>query len=130
MKIFDGLNKNILILTIVLIALIAALNIMLKFDENPESLSPVIKGNSLAAINKNIADLSGFDADLDLLEKEGAVLQELDSTLNEVGEITEAVSDFTEDENNLNNLDDNLAGLTGDENVNNEIDKSLEEVSL
>ncbi len=126
----NGLSKNILILTIVLFALIAALSAMFTFNKSPVfSPAPAIKGDN-AAIDKNIAELNSFDADLDLLAEDDIVLKELDATLNEVGEINETAMKLADDEENLNNLDSDLTGLSGDEAIFNEIDQALGDIAL
>lgn len=126
----NGLSKNILILTIVLFALIAALSIMFTFNKNPvSSPAPATKGDS-AAIDKNVADLNNLDADIASFAEDDAVSTELDETLNEAGEISETAENLTKDEENLNSLGSDLGTLSGDEAIDKEIDQALQEVSL
>lgn len=130
MQNFNALNKNILILTIVLFALIAALSAMLNLGKNPASSpEPSLKGG-IVAIDKNITELNSLDADLALFAEDDIILQELNAILGEVGEINDTAINLMNDEENLNNLNSDLTSLSGNENVNKEIDQSLQEVSL
>lgn len=126
----NKMNKNILILVIVLFALIASLGILFSRWQEP-SLGPssAVKGN-IIALDKNISDLNGFDADLALSAQDDIVLNEVDATLNEVGEINGTTASLSNDQENLNNLAGDLASSSNDENINNEIDQSLKDVSL
>lgn len=130
MQNFNGLSKNVLVLSIVLFAFIAALGVMLKFGGNSVFV-PIsnLKGN-IAEIDKNVAELNNFDANLVLFAEDDVVSQELDATLIEVGEISEATSELRSDEKILNSIDSDLGILSGDETINKEIDQLLQEVSL
>lgn len=126
----NGFNKNILILTIVLFALIAALSIMLNLGGNPAAVSTLsLKGN-IAVIDKNVAELDGFNTDLSLFIEEDVVSQELDATLSEVGEISNTTAGLTNDEENLDNLAQDLNNSLSDESTNKEVDQALQEVAL
>lgn len=128
------MSKNILILTIVLFALVAALGAMLSLSKNQASsrvpAAPVVKSITIKDIDKNIAELNNLDTDLALSAQDDAVTQELDTTLNEVGEIAAPVTGLSDEEQNLSSLESNLANLSGDEKINQEIDQSLQDVSL
>jgi len=127
------MKKNILILTIVFFALVVSLSVMLALSSNPASSpAPAVKSITIQAqaIDKNVTELNSFDAELASYAADDNVSQELDATLDEVGEINGATAGLTNDEKNLNNLDSDLTGLSGDEKTNNEIDQSLQGVSL
>lgn len=126
----NGMSKNILILTIVLFALIAALGAMFKLGGNTASVSKLNLKENITEIDKNVAELNSFDADLSLFAEDDIVSQELDATLIEVGEISEATAELRNDEKNLSSFDSDLGILSDDEAVNKEIDQFLQEVSL
>lgn len=126
------MNKNILILTVVLFGLVSALGALLMLSKNPASPlpSPVIKNTTMQDINKSLNELNNLDADLVLISKDDVVLQEMDTALIEVGEINEATASLSGDESNLNGLDGDLTTLSGDEKIDQEIDRSLQDMSL
>jgi hypothetical protein len=126
-----GLNKNILVLTIVLFALVASLSVMIGISNNLViSPAPILEGSITQAIDKNVVELNNLDADLALLVQDDVVSQELDATLSEVGEIDEVSTSLTSDEKNLTDLDNDLNNLSNDEKVNAEVDQSLQDASL
>lgn len=124
------MNKNILILIVILFVLVTALGGMLMLGKSPASPAPVIKGVTIEDIDKNLSELSNLDNDLALFAKDDIVLQEMDSTLAEAGEITESTASLSKEESNLDTLDSDLTNLSGDEKINQEIDKSLQDIAL
>lgn len=126
----NGVNKNVLILTIVLFALVVALSLMFGMSKNPVPPPLALKGNMIQAVDKNIAELNSFDADLALFAEDNVVSQELDVTLSEVGEIDESSENLVNDEKNLSDLDSDLNNLSNDEKINAEIDQSLQDAAL
>lgn len=128
----SGLNKNILILTVVLFALIIALGVMFMLAGGPSApfSAPIISGSTTQAIDKNVAELDNFNADLISFNNDDAIAEELDTTLSEVGEIGGTSAGLKKDEENLADLDSDLTNLSNDEKVNEEIDQSLKDVSL
>lgn len=137
MQFSNKLSKNIIILTIVLFALIAALNVMLLLDKNPvSSPAPAVKGITSAAINKNINELDSFDADLALFAGDDAVTQELNAILSEMdetktGSIESTVSvNLTDDEKSLNDLSKDLDTSSSDEATDRALNEALEEAAL
>lgn len=126
----NKMKKNILIFIIVIFALIAVLSIIFtKWQEPYSGPSSAVKVNTVA-LDKNISELNSFDADLVLFVQDGNNLNEMDSILDEVGEINGASSSLTKDEQDLNNFNSDLAGLSGDKTIDKEIDQLLQEVSL
>ncbi|MDP3057603.1 MAG: hypothetical protein Q8N37_03745 [bacterium] len=130
MKNFSGLSKKFLVLTIVLFALIVALGAVLKLGNKSGSVPAPYLKEDIAEIDKNVAELNSFDADLSLFAEDDVVSQELDATLTEVGEISEATVGLRNDEKNLSSFDSDLGILSNDEAVNKEIDQFLQEVSI
>lgn len=131
MQISSGLSKNVIILTIVLFALIAALGVMLKLSQDPAySPAPALKGVTSAAINTNVNELNSLNADLALFAEDNIILDELDAVLSEVGEIENESADLTVDEKNLNDLAQDLDNSSSDELINQEIDQALQEAAL
>lgn len=125
-----GLNKNILILTIVLFALIVALSVMLGLNKAYSPAPAVVEGSITQAVDKNLLELNAFDAVLSLFAKGDAVSQELDTTLSEVGEINEPLAGLTGDESGLADLNSELNTSSSDDEINAEIDQMLKDASL
>lgn len=135
MQIFNGVNKGTAILMIAFFALIILLNILVTKQQGRQ-LGSSIETNKkmITEIDKNIIELDSFDIDIASYLQDDIVLNELDATLIEVGEVNEvadkAVNNLIEDEKNINDLDSNLEILSGDETIDNEIDQVLQEVAL
>lgn len=126
----NGFSKNILILTLVLFALVASLSVMLKLSQNRALVSNTnIKGIA-ALVDNNISELNTLDANLAMFAEDNLIMQELDATLSEVGEIDDVAESLISEEEALNDLNADITDLSGDEDVSNEIDRYLEEVSL
>lgn len=125
------MNKNIIILSVVLFALVAALGVMLSFGNNSNfTAAPIVKNVTGQELDKNVAELNSLDTELTYSSQDSIVANELDTTLNEVGEISGSTASLSGDEENLSNLDSDLTNLSGDEKINQEIDQSLRDVSL
>lgn len=127
----NGLNKNILILSIVLFVLVAALSVMFGLSKKPvSSPAPVLEGSMAQAIDKNIAELDNFNSDLVQFNKDNVVSEELDVTLSEAGEINGVSVSLTNDEKTLTDLDTELTDLFNEEKINAEIDQVFKDISM
>lgn len=132
MQIYNGLDRNIIILIVVGLVVSA----LIMYASNNDIVAPVPissilkKDNVVSLVDKNSIELDNFVADLSAFAEEDAISVELDVTLVEVGEISEATINLTDDEGSLNNFDSELGSLSEDESINEESDQALQEVSF
>lgn len=130
-NISNGLNKNIIIFAVIVLglAIVAGAIVSIAKKPRPNAYVAAPKVDSLL-IERNSAELNNLDIDLVSFATDEMVIQELDGTLNEVGEIEDESADLTSEAENLNNLDKDLNSSSSDELTNQEVDQTLQEAAL
>lgn len=125
------MNKNIIIFAVIVLglAIVAGAMVSIVKKQRPNAYVTAPKVDSLL-IERNSAELNNLDIDLASFAADEMVIQELDGTLNEVGEIKDVSADLNSEAENLNNLAQDLNTSSSDELTNQEVDKTLQEAAL
>lgn len=118
------MNKNILLGVIALVVLSSAVLVVMKLQNPPSSPAKI----DVASLEKNISDLNAIGSDEALVEQDEAINSEIDSALNDIGEITiegSSATSLNNDEASLNSLSNDLTDIAADEAALSELDQAL-----
>lgn len=128
----NGLNKNIIIIAIV--ALIGTVGVLLVTGNQPKNSGSTIPNINVAGIQSGAAEIDILSSDLALFDQDRILDNELDTVLNDVGELSKETTSVdinsSIEAGDVDALAKDLAEFSGDDAVNRELDSALGEAAL
>lgn len=126
------INKNIIVGIAVLAIIVGSAYAIVKSQFRPMQNSPEIDS---VAIGKDAADLDVLSSDVSLNSQDDTLFAEINSALNEIGEISgddvmDGLSNLSDDEASLNGFSSELSDISSEEASLKDLDQAFSDVSL